>query len=137
MRTQTLLQNIQVLSAGQDIQKDVEGKPRSVQVVNVLVTPDQAELLSLASQQTQIQLVLRNPLDTEEVKTSGTAMAQLFTGEALKPAPAANPRPVRRRAPAPVVTVQEKERVRIPLIIEVINGTTRTEAKFKELPEEN
>src|SRR6202034_2322717 len=30
--TRTLLQNIEVLSAGQDIQKDAEGKPQSVQV---------------------------------------------------------------------------------------------------------
>src|SRR5579863_8782844 len=60
----TLLQNIQVLSAGTDIQKDAEGKPQQVHVVNLLVTPDQAQMLSLASNHTQIQLVLRNPLDT-------------------------------------------------------------------------
>ena len=40
--SETLLQNIEVLSAGQDIQKDAEGKPHPVQVVNLLVTPDQA-----------------------------------------------------------------------------------------------
>src|SRR5271165_4086083 len=39
--TKTLLQNIQVLSAGQDIQKDAEGKPHPVQVVNLLVNPEQ------------------------------------------------------------------------------------------------
>ena len=38
--TQTLLQNIEVLSAGQDFKKDAEGKPVMVQVVNMLVTPD-------------------------------------------------------------------------------------------------
>jgi pilus assembly protein CpaB len=58
----TLLQNIEVLSAGQDFKKDSEGKPIAVQVVNLLVTPEQAEQLSLASHQTTIQLVLRNPL---------------------------------------------------------------------------
>ena len=62
----TILQNIQVLSAGTDIQKDAEGKAKPVQVVNLLVTPEQAETLSLASnQQVKIQLVLRNPLDTK------------------------------------------------------------------------
>jgi pilus assembly protein CpaB len=35
----TLLQNIEVLSAGTDIQRDAEGKPQQVQVVNLLVTP--------------------------------------------------------------------------------------------------
>ena len=63
--TTTILQNIQVLSAGTDIQKDAEGKPQQVQVVNLLVTPEQAQTLSLASNQLKIQLVLRNPLDTK------------------------------------------------------------------------
>ena len=43
----TILQNIEVLSAGTDIQKDAEGKPKQVQVVNLLVTP-QAGTGSLA-----------------------------------------------------------------------------------------
>jgi pilus assembly protein CpaB len=46
-KVKTLLQNIEVLSAGTDIQKDAEGKPQQVQVVNLLVTPEQAEVLSL------------------------------------------------------------------------------------------
>ena len=66
--TKTLLQNIEVLSAGQDFKKDAEGKPISVQVVNVLVTPEQAEQLSLAASQTTIQLVLRNPLDQADIQ---------------------------------------------------------------------
>ena len=40
-----------MLSAGTDIQKDAEGKAKQVQVVNLLVTPEQAETLSLASNQ--------------------------------------------------------------------------------------
>ena len=71
----TLLQNIEVLSAGQDFKKDAEGKPVMVQVVNLLVTPKQAEQLSLAASQTSIQLVLRNPLDHDIAKTPGTALA--------------------------------------------------------------
>ena len=47
--TRTLLQNMEVLSAGQDFKKDAEGKPVQVQVVNLLVTPEQAEQLSLAA----------------------------------------------------------------------------------------
>src|SRR5579863_3766577 len=64
----TVLQNIQVLSAGQSYQKDAEGKPLVVPVVNLLVTPEQAETLSLASNETRIQLILRNPLDTQASK---------------------------------------------------------------------
>src|SRR5271166_4392014 len=79
VQTQTLLQNIQVLSAGTDIQKDAEGKPQQVQVVNLLVTPEQAETLSLASNTLKIQLVLRNPLDTQMAKVPPTAMSNIFT----------------------------------------------------------
>src|SRR6476646_2183800 len=58
-KVKTLLQNIEVLSAGTNIQKDNEGKAVKVAVVNLLVKPAQAELLSLASSQMKIQLVLR------------------------------------------------------------------------------
>ena len=83
--TKTLLQNLEVLSAGQDYKKDAEGKPIAVQVVNMLVTPEQAEQLSLASNQTAIQLILRNPLDHDVAKTPGTALSYLFTGMKGKP----------------------------------------------------
>src|SRR5215467_962042 len=76
--SKTLLQNLEVLAAGQDFKKDAEGKPIAVQVINLLVTPEQAEQLSLASSKTQIQLVLRNPLDRDKAKTPGTALAHLF-----------------------------------------------------------
>lgn len=93
--TKTILQNIEVLSAGTDIQKDAEGKPHQVQVVNLLVTPEQAQTLSLASNQ-KIQLVLRNPLDTKIEKVASTSMSQLFGG-----APAPVRAHVARRAAQP------------------------------------
>lgn len=132
-RVKTLLQNIEVLSAGTNIQKDAEGKPVQVQVVNLLVAPEQAELLSLASAETRIQLVLRNPLDTKVVDTKGNATAALF-GEAA-PAPtkpvAAAPRP--KRAPVVAVAAPPQQ----PLtpgfyMVEVLNGAKRSEAKFSK-----
>jgi pilus assembly protein CpaB len=80
-QVKTLLQNIEVLSAGTDIQRDTSG-PKQVQVVNLLVTPEQAELLSLANTQARIQLVLRNPLDTKIQPVAGTAMSNVFEGSA-------------------------------------------------------
>lgn len=114
--SRTLLQNIQVLSAGTDIQKDAEGKPKQVQVVNLLVTPEQAETLSLASnQQVKIQLVLRNPLDTKIDKVPGTAMTNLFADPgAKKPVSSGH---VRRAAPD-------------TFTIEVINGDKSGTEKF-------
>jgi pilus assembly protein CpaB len=115
-KVKTLLQNIEVLSAGTDIQKDGEGKPQQVQVVNLLVTPEQAELLSLASNQTHIQLVLRNPLDTQMAKTTGTAVGNLFSDGAVKPRPISN-----RASPPPVSRMY---------LVEVFNGSKKTEEKF-------
>ena len=135
--TKTLLQNMEVLSAGQDMQKDAEGKPVSVPVVNLLVTPEQAETLSLASNEMHIQLVLRNPLDTQTVTTPGTAVSNLFTGETglpqqSRPAPKPQVKTVAKAPPKPMVPqVVEPPKVVVPLTVEVITGTTRAETKFK------
>jgi pilus assembly protein CpaB len=95
VETQTLLQNIEVLSAGTDIQKDAQGKPQQVQVVNLLVTPEQAEQLSLAAGNLKIQLVLRNPLDTQIAKVPPMAMTNIFPS--VPPPP---PKAARRAGPA-------------------------------------
>lgn len=121
-QVRTLLQNIEVLSAGTDIQRDGEGKPVQVQVVNLLVTPEQAELLSLASNVTRIQLVLRNPLDTDVPKAPSLAMASLFSDGTAKPAPPVRPTVAR-------VVVPKPPAVRVYLV-QVINGAKKTEEKF-------
>lgn len=142
--TRTMLQWIEVLSAGQDFKKDNEGKPISVQVVNLLVTPEQAEQLSLASTQTSIQLILRNPLDREVTKTPGTAVANLFAGTRGLPIartigelgapPPPRPRPVPRQVavsvPVPgldIVPAPKKE----TFTMEIISGSAKSEKKFE------
>jgi pilus assembly protein CpaB len=118
VQTQTLLQNIQVLSAGTDIQKDAEGKPQQVQVVNLLVTPEQAETLSLASNTLKIQLVLRNPLDTQVAKVPPTAMSNIFTSSAPPPP-----------APRRVASGEHKPAPKT-YSITISNGSKTTESKF-------
>jgi pilus assembly protein CpaB len=120
-RVKTLLQNIEVLSAGTDIQKDGEGKPKQVQVVNLLVTPEQAEDLSLASNETHIQLVLRNPLDTQIAEPPGTAMANLFTDK--------NSAPPKPRSTGTPRAVDPKPTSRV-YVVEVFNGSKKSEEKF-------
>lgn len=124
-KVKTLLQNIEVLSAGTDIQKDSEGKPQQVQVVNLLVTPEQAENLSLASSQTHIQLVLRNPLDTDVAETSGSAVGNLYADKNGPPPP--KPKAVSSGIRPPRTEVHTAPRV---LLIEVFNGSKQSEAKF-------
>ena len=112
--TRTVLQNIQVLSAGTDITKDAEGKPQQVQVVNLLVDPADAQVLSLASNQ-KIQLVLRNPLDTKVETVDRAATSQLFGA----PAHLQNAGVRVRKVAAPKV-----------FTVEVINGTKSSQEKF-------
>jgi pilus assembly protein CpaB len=130
-KVKTLLQNIQVLSAGTNFQKDQEGKPVQVPVVNLLVTPEQAEVLSLASNETRIQLILRNPLDTQPTKTPGMVMSNLF-GEAKPPAVPHAARPVVK----PVLAVALTPPPPAPFVVEILNGPKRTEVKFS-LSKEN
>jgi pilus assembly protein CpaB len=135
-QVKTLLQNIEVLSAGTNIQKDNEGKPVQVQVVNLLVTPEQAEVLSLASNETRIQLVLRNPLDTQTAKTNGTAMATLF-GQAAPPQPQqTRARVAAKPKPQPLVVPPPPKPASTIYLIEVLNGGKRSEAKFESKPAE-
>ncbi len=120
-RVKTLLQNVEVLSAGTDIQKDGQGKPQQVQVVNLLVTPEQAEQLSLASTQTHIQLVLRNPLDTDVSEVPGSALTNLYAGRTAKPQ--MKPLLTARR----VTHASSQSQL---LVVEVLNGSKRSEEKF-------
>lgn len=77
-RTEILLQNVTVLSAGQQIQQDQDGKPKTVPVVTLMVTPHQAEQLTLATTHGQLQLALRNTLDEDTVETDGARLANLL-----------------------------------------------------------
>lgn len=127
----TILQNIEVLSAGQKLDKTADGKPETAQVVNLLVTPDQAETLNLASSETKVQLVLRNPLDTKAETTQGTSIAKLFGAPVnLPPQQSAVPAfkvPARPREPKFLPVGREVTRV------EVFHGVKKTEETF-DLP---
>jgi pilus assembly protein CpaB len=142
----TLIQNLEVLSAGQDFRKDPEGKPVPVQVVNVLVTPEQAEVLSLASSQTSIRMTLRNPLDHDIAKTPGTAMKFVWQGagnlktapgasaamdEAGAPAPKPRVAPQASKEPKPLVA-QAPPKKEVPFVMEILSGSGRTETKFEK-----
>ncbi len=128
--TKTLLQNVEVLSAGQNLEKDPEGKPISVTVVNLLVKPEDAELLTLATKETRVQLVLRNPTDEKETKTPGTSLARLFMGiKAPGAVEVGERRPPREVKPVVVVPVVKEAP---PVQVEVIQGNSRSTYKFAE-----
>ena len=109
--TTTVLQNIIVLSAGQTYQPDARGQAINANTVTLLVSPEQAELLTLAGNEGRIQLVLRNGSDHGIEKTPGRQLGELFgrgngkkrrnqggaeaeNAEGSSPAPRPRPRPV-------------------------------------------
>lgn len=78
--TQVVLQDVEVLSAGQLIRRTTEGQtqPQVVSVVTVLVTPEQAETLTLATESGQLQLALRNTLDRDTTATAGIEASRVL-----------------------------------------------------------
>ena len=73
----TVLQDVQVLSAGEKIVADPNGKPENVKVVTVLVTPQESQDLALAMSQGTIQLALRNQGDAQKVDSSTISVTDL------------------------------------------------------------
>jgi pilus assembly protein CpaB len=79
----TVLQNIQVLSAGQTTQTDGKSQAIVVPVVTLLVNPQEAEALTLANMEGRIQLILRNSNDRQVAATPGSRLHEIFGGVPL------------------------------------------------------
>ena len=84
--TRTVVSNVQVLTAGTryDQEKAKDGEPIPSTVVTLMVSPEDAEKITLAQNEGQIMLALRNPLDTQQTDTQGIRSAALLG----QPAPA-------------------------------------------------
>ncbi len=91
--TQIVLQDVEVLTVGQKLQPDPQGKPETVSVVTLLLTPEDAQKLVLASSQGPIQFVLRNSADHTHIKAMPIQVAQLSGAEAARAVAAVTPRP--------------------------------------------
>jgi pilus assembly protein CpaB len=76
--TRTILQNVRVLAAGQKIEQDKDGKPQTVPVITLLVTPDDAARLTMAATEGKIQLSLRNTIDMKSANPAPVMEAALF-----------------------------------------------------------
>jgi pilus assembly protein CpaB len=103
--TTTVLQNILVLSAGQTIQPDARGQAINAPTVTLLVSPDQAETLTLSNNEGRIQLVLRNGADQAIERTTGHRVGELYSGKSSSKPGRDGDEPVRTRtrvaAPSP------------------------------------
>jgi len=119
--TRTILENVRVLAAGQKIEQDREGKPQTVPVITLLVSPEDAGKLAMASTEGKIQLALRNTVDSKKVDPPSVFEAALFSGTGAVAAPA--PKRTAAVKPAPVLPPA-------PYTIEVITGNKRENKSF-------
>lgn len=120
--TDTVLQNIEVLTAGQTIQPDPQGKPQTVNVVTLLLSPQDSQKLQLASAQGNIQFVLRSGADQKTVaELRPTRLDELVTGSKPAPPVVAAPGVKRHAKPTPASPIY---------MLEVIQGTQRSVQKF-------
>ena len=120
MTSKVILTDVAVLAAGTKIERDTEkDKPVAVNVVTLLVNPDEAERLTLAANEGKIQLALRNPLDRETPKTLGVRPAAL-----LGTAPVARPFPRALPSKAPEKVAQAAPTPE-PSTVEIIRGDKR------------
>ena len=120
--TTTVLQDTQILAAGQKMQPDPEGKPSSVDVVTLLVSPTDAERVVLASSQGVLHFVLRNGADHAQV-TEHMAQLPNFGGMGAPPA-----RPVETSAVArPRAIVAAAQSVKPYAVQTLSGGKQRTE----------
>ncbi len=110
-----ILQKIKVLSKGQSIEQTPDKKPEVVTTVTLEVSPEQAEVLNLASSQGKIRLALRNKLNRAEFATSGVLTSTIARG------------PVAARSVTEAEPAAKPERGQK---VEVIKGTVRSETEY-------
>src|ERR1700716_1123806 len=126
-QTTTVLQNVAVIAAGHTLERSVTGDAQNTPVITLLVSPDDAQRLTLASSEGHIQLSLRNPLDTLQDDVAASNSKGIYKGgtTAVIP-PAVHLRPVKKKtevvAPPPTV-----------LSVEVYQGDKKPDVvKFPE-----
>ncbi len=116
--TQIVLQDVEVLTAGQNIEPDPQGKPQTVSVVTLLLTPQDAQKLVLATTQGGIEFVLRNGADRGQIKAVPMQISALSAG---MEAP--------RSVSSPHVTVHAKAPA--PYVVETIMGDKHVTSQFE------
>jgi len=133
--TKIILEDIEVLAVDQDFQRE-DDDPVTVQSVTLLVTPKDAEKLTLAANEGKLQLALRNSADKlKTAQTSGATLGELIARKSTPPAKPVKRTVTRRPRPAPPVrTVKEKKTE--PKVVEVIRASERSEVEFEEQAEE-
>lgn len=114
--SQTVLRNIEVLANGTRLDRnaaptDAQNSP----LITLLVSPDDAEKLALATAQGRIQLALRNPLDTGQNDVGAVGIHAFYPNQKA-------PAPVVAHRPKPAPAVHASAPVPSSYPVEVIRG---------------
>jgi len=127
-QTTTVLENVAVIATGQKLERNTVGEPLVTPVITLLVSPDDAQKLTLATTQGKIQLALRNPLDTKQQELASVNTGSLYKGvpTPVHVAALARPKSIKRTTPVPVTAMPSGYSV------EVIKGTKKDVTKFQE-----
>jgi len=125
-QTNTVLENVAVIAVGRSLlDRLTTSEAQNAAVITLLVSPDDAQKLTLASQEGRIQLALRNPLDTRKESIAPTRASSL--SPAAAPAAAASkpkPHKVTEKVTPPPPPA--------PFQVEMIRGGKREETQFKQ-----
>jgi|SRR5580698_137228 pilus assembly protein CpaB len=123
--TTTVLENVAVIATGQKLERNSAGEPQTTPVITLLVSPDDAQKLTLASNQGHIQLALRNPLDTRQQELAAARSSSLY--KIATPAPVATPPVEHRRTHVVAPAAPPPPAV---FTVEVYKGDKKEEDKF-------
>jgi len=122
-QTTTVLENVAVIANGSRLERSASGEAQTTPVITLLVSPDDAEKLTLASTQGHIQLALRNPTDTKQSDVAAVKSRALYGAAAPEPAAVSTKPKVKRvvAPPPPMPTAYT---------VEVYKGDKKEETKF-------
>src|ERR1700723_1686280 len=124
-QTDTVLENVAVIAVGRSLlDRVITGETQNAAVITLLVSPDDAQRLTLASQEGRIQLALRNPLDTRKESIAPTKASSLSPREVAAAARPKLHKVTEKVTPPPAPA---------PYQIEMIRGGKREETKFKQV----
>jgi pilus assembly protein CpaB len=120
--TATVLQDVQILAAGQKTDPDPEGKATTATVVTLLVKPEDAERVVMASSQGTLHFVLRNGSDSAQYTGPAVTFSQLSGG--VSPQPASS-------VAKPVIKKLQLAAVKPPYTVETILGSKQRTDSFQ------
>jgi len=125
--TKTVLENVLVLTVGQQMEKaGPQEKAVPVDVITMELSSEESEKLALAATAGKIILALRNPTDTDSVVTKGVTVPVLLSSLGT---PAAAKAVSADRPKRPITVIHTNKPV---YVVEGIRGGSVTEYKFNK-----